>query len=101
MIRLSRRRARVAGTLLAPTVGAGCSLVLLGAGPFADPLVTSGGLASAPGVAPTDTGFLVAYREYDPFSGAARLTVVPVDQGGGALPAQQAPQPACIASQES
>jgi hypothetical protein len=67
-----------------PSVGANCSLDLLGAGPFADPLAISGTLASAPAIVPTDTGFLIAYREYDPTAGDARLTLLPIDTSGGA-----------------
>ncbi|MEO8877692.1 MAG: hypothetical protein ABI461_19015 [Polyangiaceae bacterium] len=67
-----------------PSVGAGCSLDLLGAGPFADPLAISGTLASAPAISVTSTGFLIAYREYDPVQGVARLTLLPVDASGGA-----------------
>ncbi|MEO7110742.1 MAG: hypothetical protein ABI183_09915 [Polyangiaceae bacterium] len=67
-----------------PSVGASCSLDLLGAGPFADPLAISGTLASAPAIVATDTGFLIAYREYDPTAGDARLTLLPVDSSGGA-----------------
>jgi hypothetical protein len=69
-----------------PSVGANCSLELLGAGPFADPLAISGTLASSPVIVTTSTGFLIAYREYDPTAGDARLTLLPVDQSGGAGP---------------
>jgi hypothetical protein len=72
-----------------PAIGANCSLELLGAGPLSDPLTSVGTVMSAPAVAPTGSGFLVAYREYDPFAGAARLTLIPVDNGGGAAPAAQ------------
>ncbi len=65
-----------------PGIGAGCSMELVGAGPFAVPLDDSGDTASAPAVAVTETGFLVAYREYDPGQGIARLTVGAVDEGG-------------------
>jgi hypothetical protein len=67
-----------------PSVGANCSLELLGAGPFADPLAISGTLASSPAIVATSTGFLIAYREYDPTAGDARLTLLPVDENGGA-----------------
>ncbi len=83
------------------TVGAGCSLDLLGAGPLADPLSFSGGVASAPAVAPTDQGFLIAYREMDPFGGAARLTTLPVDNGGGSLAAQATMLKACASADGS
>ena len=57
-----------------PGIGAGCSMQLVGAGPFGVPLNLGGDVASAPAVAVTETGFLVAYREYDPAQGIARLT---------------------------
>lgn len=69
-----------------PSVGAGCSLDLLGAGPFADPLAISGTLASAPAISVTSTGFVISYREYDPVQGVARLTLLPVDNSGGSGP---------------
>jgi hypothetical protein len=78
--------------------GAGCSLVLLGAGPFADPLDVNGTLVGAPAVAATGAGFLIGYREYDPSGGQARFTVIPIDESGGAGPAQQTPQNACLGS---
>jgi hypothetical protein len=66
-----------------PTVGAGCSMDLVGAGPLGDPLELSGTeVASAPAVAVTETGFLLAYREYDASQGVARLTVGALDPGG-------------------
>lgn len=68
-----------------PSVGAGCSLELLGSGPLANPVGGGGTLVSAPAVAVTPTGFVVAYREVDPNGAAARLTILPIDSGGGAL----------------
>ncbi len=67
------------------SLGADCSLALLGAGPLGDALSTSGETVSGPSVVATPTGFLVAYREVDR-DGAARLTLLPLDPGGGALP---------------
>jgi hypothetical protein len=64
-----------------PGIGAGCSMELIGAGPFGVPLNDSGDIASAPAVAVTETGFLFAYREYDPTQGNARLTVGAIDEG--------------------
>ena len=81
-----------------PSVGANCSLELLGAGPFADPLTAAGAIVSTPAIAATANGFLIAYREYDPFQGSARLTVLPIDNGGGALPAQTNDLTACASS---
>lgn len=77
---------RCAPTLPAsgPVAGVGCSMQLVGAGPLGDPLELSGSdTASAPAIAVTEAGFLVAYREYDPGAGAARVTVAAVDPGGG------------------
>ena len=67
-----------------PSVGAGCSLQLMGAGPLGDPLGLSGTLASSPTITATPQGFLLVYREYDPVAGTARLTFLPIDNGGGA-----------------
>jgi len=38
---------------------------------------------SAPAIAPTEKGFLIAYREVETATGQARRVVVPVDLGGG------------------
>ena len=83
-------------------VGAGCSLELLGAGPLADPLlIEGGGVTSAPAIAATSTGFLIAYREYDGIDGLSRITVLPIEQAGGALPPEQVQQNACSQTQTS
>jgi hypothetical protein len=83
-------------------VGAGCSLELLGAGPLADPLlIEGGGVTSAPAIAATSTGFLIAYREYDGIDGLSRVTVLPIEQAGGALPPEQVQQNACSQTQTS
>jgi hypothetical protein len=76
-------------------LGAGCSLALVGAGPLADPLGLVGTVMSAPALAATANGFLIAYREWDPNTGDARITVVPVDQEGGFGIPQQTPQVSC------
>jgi hypothetical protein len=66
------------------SLGANCSLRIIGGGPLGDPLDLSGSdVTSGPAIAPTETGFIVAYREYDQLSGAARLTVATIDAGGG------------------
>jgi hypothetical protein len=66
-----------------PSVGAGCSMQLVAAGPLGLPLELSGSdTASAPAAVVTETGFLVAYREYDSVQGAAQITVAAVDEGG-------------------
>jgi hypothetical protein len=67
-----------------PAVGAGCSMQLLGAGPFANPL-GPGVLVSSPAVAPTEGGFLIGYREVDPEEGRARRIIVPLDRSGGSV----------------
>ncbi len=83
------------------TLGAACSLQLVGAGPLGDPLVP-GTVVSAPAAVATDTGFLVGYREYDASLGAARLTLTPIDNGGGAgTPSQTTLPGRCAAGDES
>jgi hypothetical protein len=82
----------------ASSAGGGCSLQLLGAGPFADPLAFTGTMMSAPAVAPTPNGFVVAYREYDPSVGQARVTVLPIDDNGGAASATQTSVTACVSN---
>lgn len=84
-----------------PGVGAGCSMALVGAGPLGDPLELSGSdVASAPAVAVTESGFLVAYREYDDMQGAARLTVGAIDPGGSLALASPTTLPSQCASQD-
>lgn len=68
-----------------PSVGAQCSLELLGAGPLANPVGGGGTLVSAPAIAATPSGFVIVYREIDPNGASARVTVLPVDPAGGAL----------------
>lgn len=65
-----------------PSVGAGCSLELLGAGALLH-VAEGGALMSAPAIAPTSTGFIIAYRENAGIGGAARLILLPVDAAGG------------------
>jgi len=85
-----------------PNVGAGCSLELLGAGPLANPVGGGGTMVSAPAVAATPTGFVIVYREVDPNGAVARVTVLPVDFGGGALsPARPQLSGRCATSQET
>ncbi len=67
-----------------PSVGANCSLELVGAGPLGNPLAISNTLMSSPAIVATTNGFLIAYREFDGLGGAARLTFLNVDNGGGA-----------------
>lgn len=68
-----------------PTMGVGCSLELLGAGPLANPIGGDGTLASAPAIAATPDGFVIVYRETDPNDTSARVTILPIDRGGGAM----------------
>ena len=70
-----------------PSVGAQCSLRLLGAGPLANPVGGGGTTVSAPAIAATPSGFVIAYRELDPGGLAARVTILPIDPSGGALDA--------------
>jgi hypothetical protein len=86
-----------------PTIGAGCSMQLVGAGPLGLPLELSGSdTASAPAVVVTETGFLVAYREYDPVQGAAQITVAAIDEGGALSVGPPTPLPSqCVGSDES
>ncbi len=86
-----------------PSVGAGCSLELVGAGPLATPVGGQGTLVSAPAIAPTTTGFVIVYREIDPNGGsAAKLTILPIDLGGGALKPERPGLPnRCANSDES
>ncbi len=71
-----------------PAVGAACSMRLLAAGPLADPM-DDGPLVSAPALAVTTAGFLVAYTEYQPGDGSMRLTIESLDDAGGILGATQ------------
>lgn len=85
-----------------PSVGAHCSLELLGAGPLANPVGGGGTLVSAPAIAATSSGFVVVYREIDPNGASARVTVLPIDQGGGALtPARPLLKGRCANSEET
>ncbi len=84
------------------SVGESCTLELVGQGPLADPLGTESTLLSAPAIAATPTGFLLAYREFDPTAGVARLTTIELDQSGGAAPPIQTPLlDACTGSPET
>ncbi|HEY2514936.1 MAG TPA: hypothetical protein VGI39_28920 [Polyangiaceae bacterium] len=88
-------QARCAPNTADPTAGGGCSLQLVGAGPFADPLALISTLVSAPAIAVTPSGFVLAYREFDPAGGEARVTALPIDSNGGAGMPQQTSQTAC------
>ena len=85
-----------------PSVGAQCSLQLLGAGPLANAVGGGGTKVSAPAIAATPSGFLVAYREIDPNGIAARVTLLPIDGSGGALePARPLLRGRCADADES
>ena len=58
-----------------------CSMAFVGAGPLGDPVDPGSEVVSAPAVAATGSGFLVAYREYDSATGTAQLTFAVVDPG--------------------
>ena len=82
-----------------PTLGADCSMQLVGAGPLGDPMVFDSDVVSAPALVATESGFLVAYREYDPNAGTGRLTLAAIDQGGGLTIAAPATLPGQCAGQ--
>lgn len=67
-----------------PSVGAACSLELLGAGPLATSLSGMGTIVSAPAVAAIANGFVIGYREVSPTSTGARITLLTLDASGGA-----------------
>lgn len=87
-----------------PSVGASCSLELLGAGPLANTSGVDGTLVSAPAIAATSSGgFIIVYREIDgATAGGARLVVLPVDSSGGALrPERRGLKDRCSGSSET
>ncbi len=85
-----------------PSVGAGCSLELLGAGPLVNSAGGQGTLMSAPAVAATSAGFVIVYRELDPNGGGARLILLPLDASGGALTPEKPGLPdRCATSDET
>jgi hypothetical protein len=94
-----------------PSVGAGCSLELLGAGPLAQPIGGAGTIVSAPAIARATValedgfevdGFVIAYREVDPNGAGARITILPIDSSGGAqLPLRAGLPNACRSSDET
>ncbi|MBX3207168.1 MAG: hypothetical protein KF764_19125 [Labilithrix sp.] len=85
-----------------PSVGAGCSLELLGAGPLVNAAGGQGTLVSAPAIAATTTGFVIVYRELDPNGASARLILLPLDASGGALAPEKPGLPdRCASSDET
>jgi len=86
--------------------GSSCLLELVGEGPLADPFTDNGNsdttILSAPAISTTPNGFLIAYREYDPVEGNARLTTIAIDpSGAAAAPTQMALPGACAGSPET
>ena len=72
-----------------PNAGAGCSMVLVGAGPLPDAL-DGGPYVTAPAIAAlSNGGFLIAYGEYLDSDGTYRVTTQPIDSGAGALTPNQ------------
>lgn len=85
-----------------PSVGANCSLQLLGSGPLAASSGIEGTQVSAPAIAPTKDGFLIVYHELDGTGSQARLVVLPIDASGGALrPQRPGLEGRCLASKET
>lgn len=86
-----------------PSVGANCSLELLGAGPLANTAGVDNTLVSAPAIAATKNGFIIVYREIDgATAGGARIVVLPIDNSGGALrPERRGLKDRCSTSNET
>ncbi len=83
-------------------VGPGCALAFVGGGPLADPLGFDTTLLSPPAIVATGSGFLLAYREFDPEVGDARLTLLAVDDSGASLGPQRITlEDRCTGSPES
>jgi hypothetical protein len=81
-----------------PGAPSGCSLAFVGGGPLGDPLgYDTSRLLSAPSIVATDSGFLLAYREFLPeppdgcatSTATARMTLIAIDDSGGSSPPQQ------------
>ena len=75
-----------------PTIGAGCTLELVGSGPLPNALGAPQAIdqvVSHPAIAATPNGFLIAYRETVPSALISRLTLFPVDKGAGGGTPQQ------------
>jgi len=83
--------------------GLGCSLAFVGGGPLADPIADlDPTLLSPPAIVATGSGFLLAYREFDPNSGDARITLIPIDdEGASGIPQRIGLQNRCVSSPES
>ncbi len=68
-----------------PSYGAGCTMQLVGAGPFASALGSDEVQVSVPSVVPMGDGFVAAYTEFSQVDATMRLTLFPIDHNGGAL----------------
>lgn len=91
-----------------PSVGAACSLELVGAGPLprfsesgSESASPAGMQVSAPAIAPTPSGFVIAYRQIDSSGGAAKLMLLPIDPSGGALPPLRSKLKRCSSAEET
>ncbi len=91
-----------------PSVGAACSLELLGAGPL--PRYSEGGSesaspngmrVSAPAIAATPSGFVLAFRALESSGSTAKLIILPVDPSGGALSPLRSRLPRCSSAEET
>lgn len=76
-----------------PSFGAGCTMQLVGAGPFANALQLDSLQVSMPAVIAAGDGFVAGYTELSQIDGTMRLTLFPIDHNGAALPL---PQPETI-----
>jgi hypothetical protein len=93
--------ARCVPTLSGTDAGAsGCPMTLVAAGPLGDPTGATPDIASTPAAVATESGFLIAYREYDPTGGAAQLTIASVNPSGVLTLGKPATLPAQCAGQD-
>ncbi len=87
-----------------PSLGSGCSLQMIGAGPLGGRYLDGDTLADeyigAPAVVATPTGFLVAYREMATQLGKGRVRTLTIDPGGGLSGATANEVPRCPGDDE-
>ncbi len=87
-----------------PTLGSGCTLQMIGAGPLGGRYLDGDTLADeyigAPAVVATPTGFLVAYREMATQLGKGRVRTLSIDPGGGTKGATASEVPRCAGDDE-
>jgi hypothetical protein len=87
-----------------PTIGSGCTLQMIGAGPLGGRILDGDTLADenigAPAVTATSTGFLIAYREMATQLGRARVRTLAIDPGGGTKGATGKDIPRCTGDDE-